>query len=177
VGQIVLEPPSKKNRHIYCMPSVIGGDFEKSYLHNCVRSTPDNMSMANAEGLSPESKIFSTPLEFNDSFAALIASMYHAASLIVHRVLHHCSLPNILISNPNFYAQQATSNATSVFQIVTLLQPYRPVGFGSMRCAFPLIVVALVSPSTEQRMVATATLQIWGSSRGFNGLCNAWMSF
>jgi len=133
--------------------------------------------MANAEGLSPKLKIFSTPLVFNDSFAALIASMYHAASLIIHRVLHHCSLPNILISNPNFYAQQATSNATSVFQIVTLLEPYRPVSFGSMRCAFPLIVVALVSPSAEQMMLATATLQRWGSSRGLNGLFNAWMSF
>ena len=70
--------------------------------------------MANAEGLSPKSKISLTPLLFNDSFAALIAFMYYAASLIIHRVLRHCSLPNILISNPNFYAQQATSNATPV---------------------------------------------------------------
>jgi hypothetical protein len=116
-------------------------------------------------------------LVFNDSFAALIASMYHAASLIIHRVIHHCSLPNVLISNPNFYAQQAASNATSVLQIVTLLESYRPVGFGFMHCVFPLIVVALVSPSTEQRMLATATLQRRGSSRGLNGLCNAWMSF
>lgn len=83
--------------------------------------------MANAEGLSPELKIFSTPLVFNYSFAALIASMYHAASLIIHRVLYHCSLPDILVSNPNFYAQQATPNATSVFQIVTPLDLIAPL--------------------------------------------------
>ena len=115
--------------------------------------------MANAEGLSPESKISSTLLVLNHGFAALIASMYHAASLIIHRVLHHWSLLNILISNPNFYAQQAMSNATFVLQVVTLLESYRLVGFDFMRCVFPLIVVALVSPNTEQRMLAAATLR------------------
>ena len=183
------------------MPSVIGGETWKKAIFcqpikyvpfgfakwaglfgpigrsTSSQPTPGNISIADAEGLSPESKIFSMPLVFNDSFAALIASMYHAASPIIHRVLHHCSLPNILISYPNFYAQQATPNATSAPQIVALLESYRPVGFGFMRYVFPLIVLALVSPSTEQRMLATATLQRWGLSGGLNGLCNAWMSF
>ncbi|CZR68564.1 uncharacterized protein PAC_18463 [Phialocephala subalpina] len=104
---------------------------------------------------------------FFDTFTALTVSMYNATTVILQTILHVLSIrdsPAFLTSDRLFeksHLDHVLSHCTSILQISPFHEDQCPVGFDIMCGAFPLKIVAIMSPDLEQRAKAVVTISKW----------------
>jgi hypothetical protein len=115
------------------------------------------------------------------SFIALTAATYEATRLILLMLL-------IKVSNPspspasittwpeaNSLFETATTCSKHILKIAAHMEKNHPVGFDFIRTVFPLVVVGILGPRSEEKEIAEAMLDRWGKMQGMAGLCSAWL--
>jgi hypothetical protein len=115
------------------------------------------------------------------SFVALTAATYEATRLILLMLLIKVS--NLLPSPASSTTWPETDNlfgtatrcSKHILTIAAHMEKNHPVGFDFIRTVFPLVVVGILGPRTEEREVAEAMLDRWGKMKGMAGLCSAWL--
>lgn len=70
---------------------------------------------------------------------------------------------------------QAVRSAEIILKTAGHLEGTKTVGFDFIRSVTPVVVVAILGPTSEMMENAMAMLKRWGDNRGMNGLVGAWM--
>lgn len=102
---------------------------------------------------------------FRNSFAAYLASMYDAGSIIALSHLAAASLCS------DVYKWQMILHGASILASVSYHETQGSINTASFSMIFPVKLVCLLSPSEVQRGIAQDALSRWGSQRGLLDIC------
>lgn len=123
-----------------------------------------------------------------DSFVALTAATYEALRLILSLLLDKVAPKpeKSPISSPQTGASAspeemiptlidtAMMSSKHILDISAYIESTHPVGFDFMRSVFPLVVVCMLGPRTEEKKLGQHMMERWGKRRGMSGLYAAW---
>ncbi|KAF2279121.1 uncharacterized protein EI97DRAFT_372370 [Westerdykella ornata] len=117
-------------------------------------------------------------LKLPDTFVASATAAFKAAHLVLTLLLAKVSPAGpaadseIAVSD---LTARAVADAKDILEVSTYVESTHPVGFNFLRCVFPLVIAAILSPLAEDRKAARSMLDRWGAERGLGGLCGSWV--
>ncbi|KAF1925930.1 uncharacterized protein M421DRAFT_68666 [Didymella exigua CBS 183.55] len=117
-----------------------------------------------------------------DSFVALTIAIFESVQIALRMLLHKMNTQDPKLndlsprSSPTSTSSiQAVRSAEVLLKTTGHLEGTKTVGFDFIRSVTPVVVVAILGPTTELKENAMAMLKRWGEKRGMNGLVGAWM--
>lgn len=172
-----LETWAKSHPHLTILPATPSDQIVST-----------DMKIVAPVGAQPASADGST-MVIPASFIALTAATYNATRLILTLLLlklcpptpssptifpiHSTALNAKFATSALFDAAVAASR--SILTISHYMESTHPVGFDIIRSVFPLVVVGIIGPRSEEVEQAQTMLERWGKMKGMGGLCSAWL--
>ena len=135
----------------------------QDWWHEYVREHTGRGRDANLFG-GPEPFSMSIEPYFPDAFAATCTALYHASVIILYALLTFCS------GEADVYDPQIAWHSGQILGSCTYLMANRFSSASTVMMVFPLKIMCRSSRNELQRQEAYEILELWGQSKGIQGI-------